>query len=403
MTSSTLSPAVERPSHVPADLVFDFDMYADPRIHDDVQQAHAEVLKDAPDVFYTPRNGGHWVVRRYAQMEVLLKDHEHFSTRELHIPRLPDHPVFLPLSLDPPHSAPFRLALMPAFSPKAIRELEPKIREWAVRLIDQVAGAGECDFVEDIASLFPVSVFMEVMGMPLDRLREFRELAVGFFRAYDQEAVDRHRGRILAFFAELIELRRREPGDDLVSRLLAADIGGRGPDPSEMLAMCLLLFIGGMDTVTNVSGFTFRALAADPELQARLSQDPGLIPKFVEESLRCFGVVSPSRLVVRDNALLGPAMRAGDMVLALSSEAGRDPDRNADPRRFDLERKNPAYLTFGTGAHLCIGHILARAEMRVLTEEWLRRIPAFRQAPRDGLPFKIGIVAGLEALPLAWG
>lgn len=402
MTSTPTFPTIPLPAHVPEDRVFDFDMYADPRIHDDVQRAYGEIFRTAPDVFYTLRNGGHWVVRRHAEMERLLQDTEHFSSRELHIPRLPDHPVFLPLSLDPPHSAPFRIAMMPSFSPKAIRDLEPRIREWAARLVGEVADAGECDFVDAIASVFPVSVFMEFMGMPLDRLREFRDLAVGFFSAYDQDAVDSHRARILAFFAELIELRRREPGEDLVSRLLAADVGGRAPDGSEMLSMCLLLFIGGMDTVTNIAGFTFRALANDPALQARLAQDPSSIPQFVEESLRYFGVVSPSRLVVKDCDVLGPAMRAGDMVLAISSEAGRDPSRNADPHRFDMDRERPSYLTFGTGAHLCIGHVLARAEMRVLIEEWLKRIPAFRPAPGASLPFKIGIVAGLESLPLVW-
>ncbi len=403
MTSPPISPTVERPAHVPAELVFDFDMYADPRIHDDVQRAHADVFKDAPDVFYTLRNGGHWVIRRYDQAERMLQDPARFSSREMHIPRLVDHPVLLPLTLDPPHSLPFRVAMMPAFAPKAVRELEPKMRDWAIRLVDQVAETGECDFIADIASLFPVSVFMEIMGMPLDRLREFRELAVAFFRALDQAAVDHQRGLILCSLAELIELRRREPGDDLVSRLLASDIGGRTPDASEMLAMCFLLFIAGMDTVTNMSGFAFRALANNPALQIRLAQDPSAIPNFVEESLRSFGIVGLSRIVMQDCDVLGPAMRAGDMVLIVSSETGRDPSRNADPNQFDIDRKAPAHLTFGTGAHLCIGHILARAEMRVLIEEWLRRIPEFRQAPRTCLPFRFGIVAGLETLPLVWG
>jgi cytochrome P450 len=390
------------PAHVPAELVFDFDIYADARIGADVHAAYAEVLREAPDIFWTPRNGGHWLVRRFAPAEAILHDYEHFSAREMHIPRVADHPVFLPLSLDPPASTPFRVAMMPAFSPAAVRALEPRIRVWAERLVGEVAHRGACDFVEDIASVFPVSIFMELMEMPLERLREFRALATGFFRSHDQAAIDAARGVILGILGDLVDERRRRPGDDLASRLLAADLGGRTPTRDEALAMCFLLFLGGMDTVTNLSGFAFRHLAGDAALQRRLAGEPRLIPKFVEEALRCFGVVNPSRLVIRDSDLLGVPFRAGDMVMCLASEAGRDDRRNPGPRHFDIDRTNPGHLAFATGPHLCLGHILARSEMRVLLEAWLARIPAFRCGPQSRLGFRIGAVVGLDALPLEW-
>src|SRR6185369_14327207 len=181
----------------PQHLVFDFDIYADPRVTDEVQASYAAAIDDAPDVFYTPRNGGHWMVKRLEAISEIVRDPAHFSAREMQIPRVPNPPMFIPLSLDPPDNQLYRTVLMPRFSAKAIRELEPKIRDWAIRIVENVAGEGQCDFVADVASRFPVSVFMELVGLPLPRLREFRELADEFFNAHEPAAMEAASGRIL--------------------------------------------------------------------------------------------------------------------------------------------------------------------------------------------------------------
>ncbi|WP_068876449.1 MULTISPECIES: cytochrome P450 [unclassified Phenylobacterium] len=390
------------PAHVPPHLVFDFDIYADPRVSDDVQASYAAAIESAPDVFYTPRNGGHWMVKRIEAISEIVRDPEHFSAREMQIPRVPNPPMFIPLSLDPPDNQLYRTVLMPRFSAKAIRELEPRIREWAVRIVDDVAGQGRCDFVVDVASRFPVSVFMELMGLPLARLREFRDLADEFFNAHDPTGIEATSARILGLLGELIALRRAEPADDLVTELVSVSPEGRKLSDDEVLAMCFVLFLGGMDTVTNVSGFAFRQLAHDPALQARLAANPGDIPKFVDEALRAFGVINTPRLVVKDCERFGAPFRAGDMVLCLLSVSGRDDQRNPDPAVFDIDRAQPAHLTFSTGPHLCIGHILARAEIRVLTEEWLKRAPAFGVEPGARSGYRIGTVTAIQSLPLRW-
>ncbi len=390
------------PAHVPPHLVFDFDIYADPRVSDDVQASYAAAIESAPDVFYTPRNGGHWMVKRIEAISEIVRDPEHFSAREMQIPRVPNPPMFIPLSLDPPDNQLYRTVLMPRFSAKAIRELEPKIRDWAVRIVDEVVPGESCDFVADVASRFPVSVFMELMGLPLPRLREFRELADTFFNAHDPAGMEATSAQILGLLGEHIALRRAEPADDLVSDLVAAEPDGRKLSDDELLAMCFVLFLGGMDTVTNVTGFAFRQLAHDPALQARLAANPGDIPKFVDEALRAFGVINTPRLVVKDCERFGASFREGDMVLCLLSVSGRDDRRNPDPAAFDIDRTQPAHLTFSTGPHLCIGHILARAEIRVLTEEWLKRAPAFRAEPGGCIGFRIGTVTAIQSLPLTW-
>ncbi|MET0984037.1 MAG: cytochrome P450 [Steroidobacteraceae bacterium] len=397
-----MAAAFELPAHVPPERVFDFDIYADPRIGDEVQASYAAAFKDAPDIFYTPRNGGHWMVRRMEAISAIVQDPEHFSAREMQIPRVPDPPYMIPLNVDPPTNLPYRQALMPMLAPRAIRDMEPKIRAWAIRIIEDVAGRGECDFIRDVSSVFPVSIFMELMGMPLERLREFRHLADSFFNAHDPDGVSTMSAQILAVLGEHIEYCRANPANNLVSHLITTNVDGRKLTTDEILAMCFVLFLGGMDTVTNVSGFSYRHLAQDPVLQQRLKSDPSLIPKFVEEGLRCFSVINTPRLVAKDCERLGVRFKAGEMVLCMLTVAGLDDQANSDPVRFDIDREQGKHLTFSRGPHLCVGNILARAEIRILTEEWCQRIGEFSLRPGSRHGFRIGTVTAIESLPLQW-
>jgi cytochrome P450 len=390
------------PSHVAPDRVFDLDIYADPRVSDDVQASYARMLEGAPDVFWTPRNGGHWIVRRYEAIQAVVNDYENFSAREMQIPRVPDPPYMIPLNVDPPANVPYRQALMPMFSPKAVRDMEPKLRHWAVKLIEEVVAKGECDFIEDISSRFPVSVFMELMGMDLGRLREFRAIADGFFNSHDSASIEKWSAVILGEMQALIEARAKTPGSDLVSHLLTTDVGGRKLTKEEVLAMCFVLFLGGMDTVTNLTGFAFQHLAGDPKLQRLLAETPERIPDFVDEALRCFSVINTPRLVAKDCEKFGVRFKAGEMVLNMLTIAGFDETVNPKPYEFDIDRKESHHLTFSAGPHLCVGQILARAEMRILTEEWVKRVPSFSAKPGKPHGFRIGTVTALHALPLTW-
>ena len=390
------------PAHVRPEQVFEFDIYADTRITDDVQGSYAAALRGAPDIFWTPANGGHWMVQRGDLITEIVKDYEVFSAREMQIPRVPDPPYMIPLSVDPPANLPYRAALMPKFSPREVTKLEPHIREVAARLIDEVAARGECDFIRDISSRFPVSIFMELMGLPLEKLREFRTIADNYFNARSNEDLARLGGQIMGIFSDLMEIRTREPRDDLITSLMTTEVDGRVLTRDEILAMCLVLFLGGMDTVTNVSGFTFQRLAEEPAVQARMAGAPALIPQAVEEGIRLHGVICTPRVVVRDADKHGVSFRTGDMVLNILSQVGRDNRANDHADVFDIDRENKVHLTFSTGPHLCLGHILARAEIRILTEEWFKRIPSFRAKPGARHGFRIGTVHALEALPLEW-
>ena len=397
------SPMTAAPAQVPEHLIFDFDIYGDPRIDEDVQGSYAAALSDAPEIFWTRLNGGHWIVKTFDRIAQIVTDPEYFSAREMQIPRIDNPPFFIPLSLDPPENLPFRRAMAPMFGPVAIKALEPRMRELAAQMVAAVVDKGRCDFQADVSKIFPVTVFMELMGMDLTRLQDFRHLAEAFFHVNnDAEEIGRLSGLILGEMKALIDEKRERPDDKLMSHFIKVDIGGRTMSDDEILAMSFVLFLGGMDTVTNVTGFAYQQLAQMPDVQSRLAADPTLISAFADEAIRLFGVVNTPRLVVKAKDIGEAKFRSGEMVLCILCVGSRDPAKFDKPNSFDLDRKRAAHLTFSTGPHLCIGHVLGRAELRILTEEWVKRIPTFAATAGERHAFRLGTVMALENLPLEW-
>jgi cytochrome P450 len=302
-----------------------------------------------------------------------------------------------PISLDPPEHGIYRAALAPIFGPKAMNMLRADIRRLAVDLILPVIPRGRCDFLKEVAEPLPVTIFLTLMGMPLDRLHEFRNLAV---RAVEAQSADVF-AEVAAINAEIIRARQGSDGDDIVSRLWRSDINGRPPTFDEMGSICLLLFIGGLDTVVNGLGFAIRHLARDQELQARLRSDPGLIPEAVEEILRMYGIAQTQRVLTRNAEYEGVNFREGDVVLCLVSAANRDPEAFVDPDTAKLGRDG-AHLTFNTGIHRCLGSHLARIELQTVYEEWLQRVPTFTLDREHSPLAHAGRIMGLRSVPVVW-
>lgn len=390
------------PSHVRADRVFDFDVFGDAALQKELHVAYSRLHDKAPDVFYTPAHGGHWVVTRHEAITSIVMDPEHFSVSEMQIPRIPNPPKLIPLNLDPPANVPYRQLLMPFFSPKAVGGMSENIKHHAKTVVGAIASRGGCNFVDDVAGRFPVTVFMELMGFPLEKLEHFRLLAESYFKARDDQSIHAAAARITGELMQVIELRRQEPRDDLVSKLVTAQIKGRPLTNEELISISMLLFFGGLDTVTNASSFSARFLAQNPAIQDRLINDPAAIEPFVEESLRMFGVVNTPRLVIKDCERFGVSFRAGDMVLCNLPLAGWDAAKNPNPEIFDIDRKNRSYLIFSTGPHLCLGHFLARVEMKALFAEWMQQVGHFQLAPSYVAHYRPGFVMALEKLDLAW-
>jgi cytochrome P450 len=382
----------EAPAHVPTSLVVDFDLYNDPGFADDVHATIAGAVARFPPVCFTLRNGGHWLVFGRTALQQVLGDTERFSSRQLSLqPGASTAPRFIPLSLDPPDHAPYRNLLLKHLGPKEIRGLEPFIRGWAERLIAPLEGRTECDFVAEVAEAMPVSVFMEMMGLPLDRFHEFRGLVINALtpRTPPEERMTLH-GRIMAVLSEVIQARSAEPRDDLVSKLLSERIEGRPLSQEEMFSICYLLFLAGLDTVTNAMAYGMRHLAGDPALQARLRADPALIPAAVEDLMRRFTFVNTVRVAVKDTELDGVAIKDGDLLACVlwgGSNGGED------TRQFG----------FGHGPHTCLGMHLARTELRIMYETWFAHIGEFSPGEQPSGACHGGTVMGISSVPLRLG
>ncbi|WIW89459.1 cytochrome P450 [Sphingobium sp. V4] len=394
---------IKMDGNLPQHLIFDFDLFNDDRLkREDIHLGYRDLLAEAPPVFFTPRNGGHWVVQSYDLVTELLKDHNRFSAAERSIPKAQTAFPMIPLYLDPPEHGPYRSELMRYFSPAVVRKLNDQIRTWARRLIADVADKGGCEFTEAIGARFPVSVFMEIMGMPLERFPEFRQI-VGEYFAHWSDPVKRDAMRefVTGQMREITAQRRVEPRDDFFSHLVTMSIRGRDLTDQEIESITLMMFVAGLDTVAGTLGFTYRNLAERPDIQQQLRENPERIGAFVEESLRRYSVVLPPRVATQDCRLGEADVRAGDMILASLPGAGFDPSIYAAPEKFELDRTRPT-LAFGTGAHVCLGNFLARAEMRILTEEWVKAIPTFRRKPGSPSLSRLGPILALDTLELEW-
>ncbi|NLR72977.1 cytochrome P450 [Novosphingobium sp. ERN07] len=382
--------------------VCDWDIYTQPELLEDIHLGWHSLHESAPDIFWTPRNGGHWVITRYEDQVKVLTDPEHFSSRELHIPPMNNGVMMIPLNLDPPEHTRYRAVLMKHFGPGPIARMEPKLVAWANRLIDRVIADGQCDFTETLGAGFPVSVFMELAGMPLDRFDEFRSIVLEYFSNITPERRGQLQDRIFTIWRELFDEKRRNPADDLATSLIEAEVRGRKLTQDELESIGYLLFLGGLDTVANALTFSFRNLAQRPDLQARLVAEPEKLPDYVEESLRRFAVVNQTRIVKKDIEIKGAQFREGQMLICPLTSAGLDERRNPDPEAFDIDRPDRGHITFSIGAHTCIGNMLARLEMRVFTREWLKRIANFTLDGADKPSWRPGMVMALEHLKLKW-
>jgi len=390
------------PSHVPASRVYDFDFHNDPLYAEkgDMHDAFLHLLNNAPSMFWTPRNGGHWVILEHDLVSQAMRTPEIFSSASQAIPPMPVDIVMPPITLDPPEHARFRAPLNKAFSPKSMQELSGSVRQLAAELIDKIAADGQCDFVGAIAEPLPVLIFMKLMGMPADRLADFREWVHQTLSNTPEREVAY--GKVAELMTELIEARVTEPQNDLISRLVELEIDGEKLSRELLLGYCQLLFIAGLDTVVNGMSLAIRHMARNPDLQEQLRADPSRIPDAVEEMLRRYALTMPGRRVAQHVEWNGIELRAGDLVLMAMPAAHLDPKAFPDPQRYDLDRENVAHITFGTGVHRCAGSHLARIELQILYEEWLKRIPSFRMDPDKKERFHAANVLSIDYLPIVW-
>ncbi len=389
------------PSHVPANLVRDFDLLASPEV-DDLYEWWRNAAA-GPDIFYTPHNGGHWVATRYEDIEHILQNYAEFSSEQMMIPKAGKVLGMPPIDLDPPLHTDFRRLIVPFFTPKYIGDLETRARALTISLIDEFYERGECEFIQDFAFKMPIGIFMALANLPGgDRLR-LVAMAEQVARSKDPEIKRQGFEALYAYLREVFAERRTNPGNDLFSALMEGRVdGGRPLAEAELLGMGSIILIGGIDTVASTLGFVTLFLARNPAYRRRLIEEPEIIPSALEEMMRRHEISNPCRMVVKDMEYKGISLKAGELILASTSCAGLDERRYPHPQDVDFDRADKRSLMFGRGAHQCIGAFLARTELRVFLVEWLKRIPDFKV--KDGeRPLAVpGVANGFVYLPLVW-
>lgn len=409
-----LSPATAKPDHVPDAAVYDFDMFRDPGLLRDPHERVREMLREAPPVFWTPRNGGHWIVIGHQENYLVSRDTETFSSDLMpaaHVAAMmamlpPDMgrlPNPTPINLDPPLHTIFRAPLQAAFSPKAMLARKEEVRALANQLIDAVIEQGHCDFIPDIAEPLPVQVFLKMMGLPLERSAEFRKLVHEFLAPTENpmDIIRRMRNVADSMKAD-IEARKLEPKDDLISLLWRAEIDGKPMSYELMEDFAVLLFVAGLDTVINGMGFGIRHLARHPELQNELRANPKLIVEAAEELLRRYTFTVPSRRLAKDANFAGLQMKADERLMIFLPAADLDAREFPSPEVFDLGRENKVHIAFGAGPHRCLGSHLARVELQVIYEQMLARLPEFHVDESKPEKFHAGNIIAIDSLPLRW-
>jgi len=300
----------------------------------------------------------------------------------------------------------WRNQLGPLFAPKAVESLEDTIRERAIGLIESFADRGSCDFMTEFAQRFPTTIFLELMGLPVDELDQFMawEHDILHLDLGTEGGQEKQLAAMMAAvgrFSEIIAERRETPQDDIISKALHYEIDGEPVTDADLLSFCLLMFMAGLDTVSVTLGWIFLHLARNDRDREHIVADPGVINSAVEEFLRAYAIVIPARKVMKDIEIQGCPMKAGDMVNIPLVAATRDKKAFPDADRVDITRTPNRHIGFGAGPHRCLGSHLARVELRIALQEWHKRIPNYRVA--DGADLQeSGGQLGLHSLPLVW-
>lgn len=367
------------PTHVPPELVFDFDYFNEPRGR---QCPHAEIAgrihREAPDIFFTPRNGGHWVVTRYEEALDVSREHSKFSSDpELDVQRQ-GCLRFVPLEYDPPEHTALRSVLNPYFVPSAIQKISDDIRKLATDLVEGVYPNGGCEFITEIAQKYPIGIFMNLVDAPRGDAQMLLGLSKSHLRAPSHQDRLGARDVMGEYVKGLIRERQKTPGEDLLTKIVFAKMPSRPLTDDEIVGMAVTIFFAGLDTVASTLSFVMHFLGTHPDHYGQIREDPEIIEDALEEMVRAHTANNSWRSASHDFEYKNIRFTKGDRILLARPLIGMDDRITAHPTEVDFKRPSVTHLAFGAGPHRCIGSHLARAEMRILLEVWMKKIPEFR-------------------------
>ncbi len=355
----------------------------------------------------TPAEGFTIVATRAAVDEV-LRDPGTYTSRD--IVQLGNVRPLIPLSVDPPEHKKYRRILDPLFAPKRMDEIEDDVASRVNHFIDAFIDRGSCNFTEELAVPFPSAVFLGLMGLPWEELDTLLRLKDGIMRpgggglSPDEELQFRADTgtEIYAYFNAILDERQRHPEEDILTGFLGAEVDGERLTREEILDICFLFLIAGLDTVTDSLTCFFAYLSRHPEHRQQIVENPSVIPKAVEEMLRWeTPVAGTARLATADSVVTGCPVAAGNIVFVSIGAANVDPNEFEDAMDVRFDREVNRHLAFGGGVHRCLGSHLARRELRIALREWHRRIPDYGLKPGIELEYPPGLRM-VQNLELVW-
>lgn len=405
VTLAETAVVADRPANVRSDQVVDFDVFAPEGGREDFYGAWKSLHGPSmPEMVWTPRNGGHWIATRIDLLDEVFSNHELFSSRVILLPKEvgEQHKGLIPTTLDPPVHRGYRNVLNSGFSPKAIRHLEADIRQLAADLIAAFRLRGHCDFKAEFAEILPIQVFMTMFGLPLEDSARLKRWSDVLTRPDGSISMEDGIDRLKNYMKPHVVARREEERDDLLSRIANGKVGERDITVDEANQLAVQVLIAGLDTVVNFLDFSITFLARNPAHRRQLVERPELVPAAVEELFRRFPLVTIGREVAQDIEYHGARLKKGEMVALATVLGGLDEQANPDPMKVDFERHGARHVTFGTGPHRCPGALLARTEMRIAIEEWLKHIPEFDIDASTAITYTGGIAVSIDEVKLTW-
>ncbi len=393
-------------------------------------EAYKELRANAPLAIAEPDEyDPFWVVTRFADIQTVEKDNDLFHSTDrpatlfrkeqiaLMAAHPPEQPIKSLVQMDPPEHPPHRALTQDWFMPLNLKNLEARLREIAEEFADKMFEYdGECDFARDVAFLYPLRVVMEVMGVPPEDELQMLKLTQELFGAEDPELnrsgeagmdvetrmkmVAQTTADFFEYFTALSEDRRKNPREDLATVIANAEINGKPIGHIEAMGYYIIAATAGHDTTSATTASAAWVLAERPDLLARIKDDPSLIPKLVEESIRWETPVKHfMRTATRDTELADQKIAKGDWLMLAYPSGNRDEERIPDPFTFDIDRRPNRHVAFGFGAHVCLGQHLARLEMRLL---WEAILPRLKSLELNGTPTRMvaNFVSGPKSVPV---
>jgi cytochrome P450 len=395
------------PDHVPPELIYDAGVTESPEFLANPHKYMASLRDKAPPVYFDPgseHRPGAWQLQKYDDAYFVLRHPEYFTTFGIGpFPRDPDNYwKILPLEADPPHHRKYRALVDPLVTPKAVMALESSIRKLANDLIDKIIDTGECEFARDFGRPLPVGVFLDIMGLPRSMMDEFVRWAMGLLHAQDKQIAAQVMGEVTAYLTEAIREKRMNPDGLLVSSIVNGRPGGEEMDPRETFGFVFFVFIAGLDTVFATLNHIWLWLAENPDRRREIIDNPDNITNVVEELLRMYTVTFSGRTAIQDVEIRGVQIKKGDKVTSILPICNYDPDIFPNPTTIDFNRPRKPILAFAGGVHSCMGAHLARLEIKICLQEFLKRIPDFQLKPGTKIEYWPGGVIGPKAVPLVW-